>query len=279
MLSFTTDCQRDDRLTRRKIHTVDADSGTTAAEIVNGGKPGEIAWSPDGKHLAIRAAEDIHDPSPGRLWVASATGRDWHDALPSYVGHVRAIAWLDNDTIMSVGISDQVSKFGTTDIPNEMHLVHSRTRPWENWDLFRRSSPVTDAPQGRTPILILGGKDDTRVHPRQSMELYRYLKTLGNVPVRLVRYPGEGHGNRKPAARYDYSSRLIRWMQHYLENPGTRTEAPPAPTRLWFSPRGELTSTTARSTSAGSNANRAARFRRTRPAIQTANTAHGPAGN
>ena len=52
------------------------------------------------------------------------------------------------------------------------------------------------------------------------MELYRYLKTLGNVPVRLVFYPGEGHGNRKAGARYDYSMRLMRWMNHYLKGPG-----------------------------------------------------------
>ncbi len=40
------------------------------------------------------------------------------------------------------------------------------------------------------------GKDDPRVHPAQSMELYRYMKVQGK-DVRLVYYPGEGHGNRK----------------------------------------------------------------------------------
>ena len=52
------------------------------------------------------------------------------------------------------------------------------------------------------------------------MELYRYLHTMGKVPVRLVLYPGEGHGNRKAAARYDLSARLMRWMDHYLKGPG-----------------------------------------------------------
>ncbi len=52
------------------------------------------------------------------------------------------------------------------------------------------------------------------------MELYRYLKTLGKVPVRLVFYPGEGHGNRKSAARMDYSLRLVQWMKHYLQGEG-----------------------------------------------------------
>lgn len=57
------------------------------------------------------------------------------------------------------------------------------------------------------------------------MTLYRYLKTLDKVPVRLVLYPGEGHGNRNAAARLDYSMRLMRWMDHYLRGKGG--EPPP----------------------------------------------------
>jgi hypothetical protein len=38
--------------------------------------------------------------------------------------------------------------------------------------------------------------------------------------VRLVFYPGEGHGNRNSAARLDYALRTLRWMEHYLTGPG-----------------------------------------------------------
>jgi dipeptidyl aminopeptidase/acylaminoacyl peptidase len=128
-------------------------------------------------------------------------------------------------SVMFVGISDQISKFGTTDIPNEMFLVHARKWPWKDWDFFRERSPITYTEQARTPILIMHGKNDTRVHPSQSMELFRYLKTIGKTPVRLVLYPGEGHGNRKAAGRYDYNLRLMRWMKHYLQGEGGK---PPA---------------------------------------------------
>lgn len=122
--------------------------------------------------------------------------------------------------VMFVGISNQVSKPGTTDIPEEMYLVHSRKRLWDDWNFFLQRSPIYYAPQCRTPLLILHGREDTRVHPSQSMELYRHLKTLGQAPVRLVYYPGEGHGNRKAAARLDYSLRMLQWFQHYLLGPG-----------------------------------------------------------
>ena len=123
-------------------------------------------------------------------------------------------------SVMFVGISDQISKFGTTDIPDEMYNVHARKWPWEDWQNMLEVSPIYYAGESRTPTLILHGEDDTRVHPSQSMELYRHLKLRSEAPVRLVFYPGEGHGNRKAAAQYDYTLRLMRWMDHYLQGDG-----------------------------------------------------------
>jgi dipeptidyl aminopeptidase/acylaminoacyl peptidase len=128
-------------------------------------------------------------------------------------------------SVMFVGISDNVSKVGTTDIPEEMYLVHHRKRLWDDWDYFLDRSPIRHVQKNRTATLILHGKNDPRVHPSQSLELFRHLKTLKQAPVRLVLYEGEGHGNRKAAARLDYHLRMLRWMEHYLQGPGG--DAPP----------------------------------------------------
>lgn len=127
--------------------------------------------------------------------------------------------------VMSVGISDLNSKLGTTDIPDEEFLVHARKHPWEDWAYFLERSPIKHAGQSKTPLLIMHGKEDPRVHPGQSLELYRYLKLRSKAPVRLILYPGEGHGNRKAAARYDFNLRMLEWMDHYLKGAGG---APPA---------------------------------------------------
>ena len=72
------------------------------------------------------------------------------------------------------------------------------------------------------------GKNDTRVDPGQSYELYRHIKTRTDTPVRLVLYPGEGHGNRHATAQFDYNLRMLRWFNEYLkgdkEQPGTELE-------------------------------------------------------
>ncbi len=127
-------------------------------------------------------------------------------------------------SVMFVGISNQLSKFGTTDISNEMNLVHARSYPWDKWQWYLERSPIYWAGQSKTPLLIMHGKNDPRVHPSQSMELYRYMKVQGK-DVRLVYYPGEGHGNRRIAAKYDYNLRLMRWMDHYLKNDNTEMPA------------------------------------------------------
>jgi dipeptidyl aminopeptidase/acylaminoacyl peptidase len=143
----------------------------------------------------------------------------------SYGGY--ATAWLctrHSDRfaagVMFVGISDKVSKFGTTDIPDEEVKVHTLKQPWEQWEYLLERSPISYADKCNTPLLILGGKDDPRVNPGQSRELYRHLKLRGHAPVRLVQYPGEGHGNRKAAARFDYNLRMLQWLEHYLVGPG-----------------------------------------------------------
>lgn len=119
--------------------------------------------------------------------------------------------------VMFVGISDNVSKWGTTDIPNEEYLVHSRKWVYDDYDFFLKRSPIYYAGQCKTPLLIMHGKDDPRVHPSQSMELYRHVKSRTTTPVELVFYPGEGHGNANSTARYDYNLRLMSWFDKYLK--------------------------------------------------------------
>lgn len=442
----------DDQIMNRKLHVIHAETGDVVREFAHRGKLGDIRWSPDGRHLAVIAAEDLHDPRDGRLMVGSPDDGQLRDILVDYPGHVTAIAWQDDDTllylgdegvwttlgeirrdgtqrkvhvptggatmsgltlssdgqhaairadspghpfevwgmshgepkprrltdsnpwlrdirmapqevvtysardgeriegllvrpldekpgqrypliltvhggpeshdrngwltrycdagqigaargfavfypnyrgstgrgvafskagqgdyagkefddlidgvdhliesglvdgkrvgitggsyggfaaawgatyhserfaaaVMFVGVSNHVSKAGTTDIPDEMYLVHARKRLWDAWPFFLERSPVYHVQNARTPLLILHGKKDTRVNPGQSLELYRHLKTLDQVPVRLVLYPDEGHGNRAAASRYDYNLRMLRWFEHYLK--GSGGEPPP----------------------------------------------------
>ncbi|GAB4176673.1 MAG: S9 family peptidase [Calditrichia bacterium] len=118
--------------------------------------------------------------------------------------------------VMFVGISNQVSKIGVTDTWYENALVH-----WNGWpydDNFEKAwdrSPLKYIDNAKTPILICHGDRDTRVPTSQSIELYRALK-YKNVPVELVIYPGEGHGNRKYKNQKHYMKVSLDWFEQYL---------------------------------------------------------------
>ncbi|MFQ5412530.1 MAG: prolyl oligopeptidase family serine peptidase, partial [Phycisphaerae bacterium] len=106
----------DDHYMKRKIHVVDVKSGQVVAIIGNPGKLGPVAWSPDGKNLAIISADDLNDPSPGRLAVCPAAGGPPRDLIPDYEGHVRSIAWQDADTILYVADEGCDTVFGKVNI-------------------------------------------------------------------------------------------------------------------------------------------------------------------
>lgn len=117
-----------------------------------------------------------------------------------------------------VGISDLISRIGTTDIPYEELYVHSGKKLEEIWQQNLERSPIYWAHQSKTATLIYGGASDTRVHPSQSMELYRRMKMNDHPAVRLVQYPGEPHGNRKQVGQIDVLYRQIEWLDWYVKD-------------------------------------------------------------
>ena len=93
----------DDDLMMRRVHVVDVDTGGLVTTLDNPGKLGQVAWSPDARHIAMVSGQDINDPAAGRLLVGAATGGALADVLPNYLGHVSAIAFRSADTIAFVG--------------------------------------------------------------------------------------------------------------------------------------------------------------------------------
>ncbi len=123
-------------------------------------------------------------------------------------------------SVVFVGVSNQISKRNTTDIPWEDYYVHWGLWTHDNFEKVYDRSPVKWAQGSTTPTLILHGTEDPRVHPSQSLELFRSLKMHGKAPVRLIWYPGEGHGNRRNPARLDFIMRTMDWFDFYLQGDG-----------------------------------------------------------
>ena len=156
-------------------------------------------------------AEGLVDPQRVGLGGGSYGGYAAAWFASYYTQKVKAVC-------MFVGISNLISKRGTTDIPYEELYVHSEKKLEDMWELSKQRSPIYHAHQSQTAVLIVGGADDPRVHPSQSLEFYTRLKMNDHPAVRLVQYPGEGHGNRKQPGRIDLLHRNLQWFNWYLKD-------------------------------------------------------------
>lgn len=121
-------------------------------------------------------------------------------------------------SVSSMGIANQISKFGTTDIPTEMVQLHALITPWQDWQWYLERSPIKHVGNAQTPLLLMHGRLDQRVPFNQSVEMYRHLKLRSDAPVRLILFPNEGHGFINATSRLEYSERLMRWMTHFLKD-------------------------------------------------------------
>ncbi len=87
---------------------------------------------------------------------------------------------------------------------------------WDNWDAFKRNSPVYYAQDVNTPLLLMHNDKDGAVDFTQGIEYYNTLRRL-EKPVIMLQYEGENHGLRKTANQIDYGLRMMEFMDHYLK--------------------------------------------------------------
>jgi dipeptidyl aminopeptidase/acylaminoacyl peptidase len=113
------------------------------------------------------------------------------------------------------GIVDTVMEWGGNDEP-AYAIAFKKGFPWNQSELYKKTSPTYALDRVRTPTLIHVGGSDERCPPVQSRMLYRALKEYVKVPTELLVYPGESHGimkysNRKAKMEWD-----LAWFDKYI---------------------------------------------------------------
>lgn len=122
------------------------------------------------------------------------------------------------------GANDLVSMYSQTDRPGFYH-TYLGPRPWEDFDLYDERSAYRRVARVTTPLLIQVGEADERVPAEQSIQFYEAMSGIGKAPVKLVIYPGQGHGIRDIPLIRDMMSRNVEWFTRWIPVQGTRTEA------------------------------------------------------
>lgn len=87
---------------------------------------------------------------------------------------------------------------------------------WDNWDAYKRNSPIYYIKNVQTPLLLLHNDKDGAVDYTQGIEYYNGLRRL-NKPVTMITYKGENHGIVKEVNKKDYAVRMLEFMDYYLK--------------------------------------------------------------
>ena len=115
------------------------------------------------------------------------------------------------------GIVDTVAEWGFNDEP-AYPIVFKKGFPWEQPEIYKKTSPTYQLGNVTTPTLIHVGGGDERCPPGHSRMLYRALKENLKVPTELVVYTGEPHGLTKLSNRVAKMEWDLAWFDKYLKN-------------------------------------------------------------
>jgi dipeptidyl aminopeptidase/acylaminoacyl peptidase len=118
---------------------------------------------------------------------------------------------------VGAGISDWMTYYVNTDI-HPFTRQYLGATPWDDPEIYAKTSPITYIKQAKTPTLIQHGATDQRVPLPDAFELYQGLQDQ-HVPVKLIVYQGFGgigHGPSKPKSHRATMDHNIEWFDQYL---------------------------------------------------------------
>ena len=125
---------------------------------------------------------------------------------------------------VGAGISDWMTYYVNTDI-TPFTRQYLKATPWDDPEIYAKTSPITYIKQARTPTLIQHGAADQRVPLPNAFELYHGLQD-NHVPTKLIVYQGfggVGHGPSKPKSHRATMDHNIEWFDQYLFQPVVKT--------------------------------------------------------
>ncbi len=147
-------------------------------------------------------------------------------------GYISAFITASSDRFKAVsvgaGISDWMTYYVNTDItPFTQQYLHGT--PWDDPEIYRKTSPISYIAKAKTPTLIQHGENDRRVPIPNAYELRQALEDRG-VPVKMVVYKGFGHGINKPKQQRAVMEENEKWFAQYIWGEKPAPLAAPAAT-------------------------------------------------
>jgi dipeptidyl aminopeptidase/acylaminoacyl peptidase len=129
---------------------------------------------------------------------------------------------------VGAGISDWMTYYVNTDI-TPFTRQYLKATPWDDPEIYAKTSPITYIKQAKTPTLIQHGATDQRVPLPNAFELYHGLQD-NHVPTKLIIYEGfggVGHGPSKPKSNRATMDHNLEWFDQYFFTAASKSSQNP----------------------------------------------------
>jgi dipeptidyl aminopeptidase/acylaminoacyl peptidase len=101
------------------LYMVDAGGGDATLFAELPGKTGPIAFSPNGRHIAIKNARGAgREPIDGGIFLVPLTTREWTSIIEDFTGTVTSFGWSEDNSIWFTAQQDTRTTLNAVDIRN-----------------------------------------------------------------------------------------------------------------------------------------------------------------
>lgn len=150
-------------------------------------------------------------------------------------GYISAFLTTNTNRFRAISVGAGISNWVTYYVATDVHPFtrqYLKATPWNDPQLYAKTSPMTSIKQAATPTLIQHGEFDRRVPIQNAYELFQGLQDQG-VPTRLIVYKGFGHGISKPKEQLAALTHNWEWFGKYVwgDAGATLSDGLPSPDR------------------------------------------------
>ncbi|GAV14620.1 S9 family peptidase [Paenibacillus sp. NAIST15-1] len=112
------------------------------------------------------------------------------------------------------GITNWSTHYVNTDIPYfiKMHLGNN---PWNDPEIYTKTSPMTYIKSACTPTLIQHGEKDARIPISNAYELYQGLRDM-DVDTEFIIFKGMAYSSDQPGINVAIMKQNLMWFSHYI---------------------------------------------------------------
>ncbi len=133
-------------------------------------------------------------------------------------GYISAFCATYSDRFKAISVGAGISNWITNYVSTDIHQFTRRylgDTPWNDPEVYRRTSPMTYIKSACTPTLIQHGDNDKRVPVSNAYELYQGLRDVG-VDTELVIFKNMAHGSNKPGITRAIMKQNLIWFCHHI---------------------------------------------------------------